>query len=305
MPRPLRYLPGPCLVEVTCRTVHGRFLLRPSPKLNRRIVGILARAQERFGLKVCGFVYLSNHCHLLLRPENVEQLARFMAYVNSNIAREAGRLNQWQERFWSRRYTAIVVSNEPEAQELRLRYLLEQGVKEGLVASPRHWPGASSTGALISEDRDSELEGEWIDRTARYRDHSRGRSRPVSSYAKTERLQLSPLPCWDQVLSRQQQQERVRALVREIEAGYARLRPLGRRRVLEQHPHTRPTEPVRTPAPRFHAVSKPVRRMLEWCYRVFEAQYRQAALDLAHGRPSAFPPGCFLPGRFLAASAPG
>ena len=43
--RPLRYLPPDCpLVEVTCRTIHGRMLLRPSRELNRLILRVLARS---------------------------------------------------------------------------------------------------------------------------------------------------------------------------------------------------------------------------------------------------------------------
>jgi len=34
------------MVEVTCRTIHSRFLLRPSPELNDIVVGVLARAQR-------------------------------------------------------------------------------------------------------------------------------------------------------------------------------------------------------------------------------------------------------------------
>ncbi len=67
--RPLRYLPPDCpLVEVTCRTIQGRMLLRPSRELKRRILGVLARAANRYEVGVCSFIYLSNHCHLLLRP---------------------------------------------------------------------------------------------------------------------------------------------------------------------------------------------------------------------------------------------
>ena len=35
------------LVEVTCRTIHGRFLLRPSARVNATIKGTLGRAQRR------------------------------------------------------------------------------------------------------------------------------------------------------------------------------------------------------------------------------------------------------------------
>ena len=76
MGRKLRYLPGDNhLVEVTCRVIQRRFLLRPSPQLNAIIIGTLARFQKRYGMRICGLIYLSNHCHLLLRPLSVEQLA--------------------------------------------------------------------------------------------------------------------------------------------------------------------------------------------------------------------------------------
>jgi hypothetical protein len=254
-------------------------------------------------MKVCAFVYLSNHCHLLLYPTDVQQLSRFMAYVNSNIAREAGRLHGWRERFWGRRYTDIVTSHEPEAQEQRLRYLLAQGVKEGLVASPRHWPGASSTKALM---RGGTVEGEWIDRSAQYRAHKRGKSHPERAFSEGEVLELAPLPCW-QHLTRPQQQCRVRSLVRQIEAEAAaqERQPLGPQAILDQHPHERPASSARSPAPRFHAVSNQVRRALEWSYRLFRLQYRQAVEDRQRGREAEFPPGCFVPGRFSAVGAPG
>ena len=34
--------------------------------------------------------YLSNHCHLLPRPTSATELAAFITYFNSSIAREAG-----------------------------------------------------------------------------------------------------------------------------------------------------------------------------------------------------------------------
>jgi hypothetical protein len=69
----------------------------------------------------------------LLSVDDAEQLARFMQYVDGNIAREVGDLVKWKGPFWARRYKAIVVSNEEAAQVERLRYLLAHGVKENLV----------------------------------------------------------------------------------------------------------------------------------------------------------------------------
>ncbi len=120
MARPLRYLPPDCpLVEVTCRTIHGRMLLRPSKELNRRVLGVLARSARLYDVGVCAFVFLSNHYHMLLRPKDARELARFMNYLNSSLAREAGRLHGWRERFWGRRYRPVPISFEPEAQIAR------------------------------------------------------------------------------------------------------------------------------------------------------------------------------------------
>lgn len=45
MPRSLRYVPASgTLVEVTTRTVHGRLLLQPTPKVNQAVLGVLGRA---------------------------------------------------------------------------------------------------------------------------------------------------------------------------------------------------------------------------------------------------------------------
>ena len=297
MPRKLRYLPNEDhLVEVTCRVIQRRFLLRPSPKLNAIIIGTLARFQKRHQMKICAFVYLSNHCHLLLRPESVDQLAAFLRDVNSKIAREAGRLHDWREKLWGRRYTDIVVSHEPEAQVGRLRYLLEQGSKEGLVASPRHWPGATSTRALMT-GRD--LEGIWIDRTEQYRAKERGEPAPDSAFTSTHRLELSPLPCW-YGLDPPQRETKVRTMVREIETQMEGVEVLGKKVICRQHPHDRPTtRPRRTPAPRFHAVAPQVRRALEISYHLVRIAYQQAVEEWLAGQRVKFPAGCFAPGRFV------
>lgn len=297
MPRNLRYLPADRhLVEITCRIIQRRFLLRPSPRLNAIIVGTLARGQARYGMVVCGFAYLSNHCHLLLVPDSVEQLAAFMRYVNSKIAREVARLQGWREKVWGRRYTSIVVSDEPEAQIQRLRYLLEQGCKERLVASPRHWPGATSTKALVQGQG---LEGVWIDRTAQYEAHQRGEDNPDHRFTTVHRLELSPIPCWE-ALPAHQHEARIRGLVRDIERQMEGVEVLGQKAIRQQDPRDHPSSsPAQTPAPRFHAVEPDVRRALEWVYRLARIAHRQAYEALCAGQEPDFPPGAFVPGRFL------
>src|SRR6185436_11147290 len=107
MARKLRFIPeGGALVEVTCRTVQSRFLLRPSPELNEVILGVLGKAQSLYPIDLVAYVWLSNHFHLLLWVEDAQRLAKFMEYLNGNLAREVSRATGWTDKIWSRRYQA-------------------------------------------------------------------------------------------------------------------------------------------------------------------------------------------------------
>jgi len=223
-------------------------------------------------------------------------MADFMRDLNYKISKEVGRLHDWEGGIWPRPYTDVQISDEPEAQLSTLRYLLEQGCKEGLVASPRHWPGASSTKALLAG---AQVEGIWIDRTAQYRAWERNEPNPDERFTSTYKLELSPIPCWEH-LKPHQYQARVRAMVREIEAAMEGVEVLGKKAICAQDPHDAPkSRPRRTPAPRFRAIEPQVRRALEWSYRLFLIAYRQASLALREGQPAEFPDGCFAPGRFM------
>src|ERR1700690_4083914 len=115
MPRPLRFIPEHSLVEITTRTLQGRLLLRPSPELNAVVLGAFGKAQDTYKMTVHAFVVLSTHAHLLVSPTSAQQLARFMQFLNANIAKEVARLHNWPERVWSRRYRAIPVVDDKAA----------------------------------------------------------------------------------------------------------------------------------------------------------------------------------------------
>jgi hypothetical protein len=249
---------------VTCRALHSRLLFCPSPVLNEIVIGALARAKRRYGVRVCFFVCVSNHLHLLLDVDDARQLARFMGYFGSKLAREVGRLTGWTQKIFGRRYQAIVVSDEEEAQIARLRYGLAHGCKEDLVERPWDWPGVHAVRALVEGEV---LEGLWFDRTQEYAARRRGEDFDRLKYATREVLELDPLPCWRH-LTAEQRRERTAALVEDIEAEAAvrrkrtGVRPLGPAAVLAQDPLRRPSHTKKSPAPAFHAASQAVRKEL-------------------------------------------
>jgi hypothetical protein len=160
------------MVEVTTRTLHGRLLLKPSPELTELVLGIVGKAQALYGMTIHAFVFLSTHAHFLLSPTDAGQMAVFMQFINANVAKEAGRLYDWRERVWSRRYRSIVVADE-KAAHARLRYILAHGAKEGLVWTPGAWPGPNCVAALTTG---AFLRGTWFDRSAEFRARQRGES---------------------------------------------------------------------------------------------------------------------------------
>jgi hypothetical protein len=229
------------------------------------------------------------------REESTEGLAR---PAELELAREIARLTGWTDKVWSRRYRAIVISEEEAAQRERLAYVLSHGIKEDLVPGPRDWPGLHAVRALLDGEP---IEGLWFDRTQESAARRRGDAFERDRFATPENVVLSPLPCWRH-LSPEKQRDRVAEVVREIEEETAARRkrtgvtPLGRAAVLKQDPLERPKKIKKSPAPLFHAASKRVRDDLRASYLAFFAAFREAAEKLRAGvLPVVFPAGSFPP----------
>jgi hypothetical protein len=310
MSRQLRFVPEEgSLVEVTVRILQSQFLLRPSPALNEIVGGVLGRAQAEVPVRCHAAVFLSSHFHLLLSVDDAQQLAEFMRYLDTNLALEINRLHDRKGTVWGRRYQAILVSEEEAAQVGRLRYLLAHGVKEGLVAHARDWPGVHSVREILAGEP---IQGYWFDRTQEYAARNRGEDFGRMKYATAETFELTPLPCWAH-LAPEVYRQRVAALVEEIESEAAaelaksgRV-PLGVSGVLRQSHETRSIRGKKSPAPLYHAATRAVRKAFWEAYAMFVAGFREASERLRAGdRMARFPLGSFPPGLpFVTAEAIG
>lgn len=298
--RNLRYVPeSGSLVEVTHRTLQGRHLMVPGPVFNDIALGVLGRAQRLYPLEIHGYSFLSSHFHLMVSVADALQLSRFVGYFSSNLAREISRLTGWNEKIWCGRFHAILISNEEEAQVARMKYLLAQGAKEGLVARPEDWPGVHCAGPLL--EGKTEVEGTWYDRTREYALRRQRKNLSKQDYSSPETVRLTPLPCWKH-LSAERYRKRIGDLVEQVvaEAEAERARTgssvLGAEAVQRQEPGTRPENLKKSPAPLFHAFRKKVRQELYEAFAIFVAAFRTASDKLRSGDPDAcFPVGSFPP----------
>ena len=297
--RKLRYVPEKrTMVEVTDRTIHGRFLLLPTPRLKKIVLGALGRAQRLHGVRIFSFACLSNHFHLLLEVDDAKTLSSFMGCFLSKLAKEVVRLYGWKEKVFPRRYQAIPLMGEEATQIDRLKYLLSHGCKEGLVECLEDWPGAHCVHSLLTGES---LEGIWHERDQETRARNRGQEIAPDQFEIPETLTFDPLPCW-QHLSPEEQRRRIAGLVEEIEAEAAEERKrtgkpvLGVAAILAQNPHGHPERPKKEPAPFIHAATKAARLAFREAYALFVAAYREAADKLRKGdRAALFPIGSFPP----------
>ena len=219
------------LYEVYLGTRQDRFFFLPIKRLTLLIIGALAYCQRKYDVKIAALAFLTNHAHLLVRAPSHEHVAKFFCLANSQIAQEVQRFGDWDGGIFAE--TVITpVTDEPEAQEERLKYILSQGVKEGLVPHPSKWPGAHFAKALLTGSM--RMKGIWVARTKLWeRVPSRRRKKgairkwlSASDYRACEEhltLTLTPIPCWD-TLSPKERVAKARALCREIQVENAQVR---------------------------------------------------------------------------------
>lgn len=290
------------MVEVTTRCQQSRLLLRPSPKVNRTVLGVLGRALSLYDVALHGFCAMSNHIEMLVTPASAGELAAFMKFVNRELSRRVGGwLAGWREGFWGRRYRHIVAPTA-DGELDRLRYLMAQGCKENLVWRPEAWPGAASHRALV---RGEALVGYWVDRTAMIRQGLTERE-ATTAYP----IELAPIPSMAH-LSRAEYRAVCAELAGEISRTTAArhraagTRPLGARAVRRMHPHSLPLETNRTPAPLVHARNPVVRKSYRTMLRHAEDLYRRALRALHKAAPAySFPAGMIVPPFLLSVIPP-
>lgn len=295
MGHPLRMYEPNVVYEVTSNAFQGRHLLRPSAEANELIAGVIGRGQELYpNVRLYGVFVLSTHVTWMMASPTPDDIPAFLGFVNGNTSREVGRIHDWPGKLWERRPRPIPILDEASLVG-RFEYLLAQGTKEGLVASPRHWPGVSCVDALRGK---RPLRGTWFEHDLATKARRRGEQPGPYDFATAYTVRFDKLPCWAG-LSDAAYAECIEGLIRSIERKAAverNGRPvLGRKAILAVHPHRRPSDRERSPAPLCHASTRRNRAAYRARYRSFVAEFCRAAALMRAGVAAVFPPWSFPP----------
>ncbi len=315
MPRRQRYYPKEimrwkdsrgrriAIIEITIRCQHGRKLLLPNARNTSLVLGVLGRAQKMYDFEIYSYAYLSNHGSILLGVRSPQHASDIMGYIHGNIARELGRKENcdWPDHFYEGRGHPIPVLTDGSVEE-RLHYTLSNGTKENLVPRPTIWQGAHSAQALCSGKNDV---GRWIDHTRlSYLNRNRLDNDQVSEEEATSyyEVKLSKVPHLRNKTDKEYRQY-VRRMCRNITRDAAKERKktggsvMGVEKILSAHPHDRPENLSKSPAPPVHCDDIELCKWWDKAYRAFATAYRVAHAALREGLDIfQFPKGGIVPG---------
>ena len=151
MPSNRNYYPHGSVLFVTSRTEEGLPLVA-SHMMNFIIWGILARAKTLYRVKVCHFVFMYNHFHMLMVVDDPEAVSSFVGYVKAETAHAVNRLLGRQQRtIWQDGFDSPLLLSA-EVTKKYIKYLYLNPAKANLVESISDYPGVSSW-EMFSKER--------------------------------------------------------------------------------------------------------------------------------------------------------
>ncbi len=138
-----RYIPHNSALFVTSRTETGLPIVA-THVMNLIIWGILARAKITHAVKVCHFLFMYNHFHMLIVAEDPNDVPRFIGYVKQEIAHSINRmLGRRKRTIWADSYDIPILLTKNSAIN-SIQYIYTNPAKADLVDTISDYPGVSS-----------------------------------------------------------------------------------------------------------------------------------------------------------------
>jgi putative transposase len=121
-------------ITISC---HRHSHILKSPAACNTLQKILEETRQKYNLQIHGYVFMSNHIHLLIAESEDIKLATAIQVIKQRFSR-----TRTEELIWEPRYHDFNVLTEAKRIE-KLRYMHRNPVKAGLVENPEDWPWSS------------------------------------------------------------------------------------------------------------------------------------------------------------------
>jgi len=122
--------------HVTVRCNNKEHLIDPetfSPMYKR----VLQLAKEKYEVEVHNYTIMTNHVHLVLMT-NLDNISRFMQYVNSQSARRYNRMIDRSGHFWGERFFSEIIETDEHLFNTMV-YIDLNMWRAGGVDDPKDW----------------------------------------------------------------------------------------------------------------------------------------------------------------------
>ena len=163
MPENRKFFVNKQVLFISARVEEGLPLV-PSEVMNLIIRGVLARGSSLYEVRICHFIFMANHLHILLVVENPEDVSNFIGYVKCEIAHAVNQLLGRRRRtIWAEGYDSPVILTAEDTLRY-IGYIYANPSKANLVDKIEEYPGVSSWQMFYGQ-RDSSKHA-WIRRPA-------------------------------------------------------------------------------------------------------------------------------------------
>ena len=144
---------------------HNRAFIFKNTKDKTMIINIIKNKTKNLGVKIMAYCIMDNHFHLLIKVENIENLSKYMAKVNTSFAKYYNYIHKSVGYVYRDRYRAEPILDINQMINC-IKYIHENPVKARIVSRAEEYSFSSINDYIkhnISQDVVYEVYGDDID----------------------------------------------------------------------------------------------------------------------------------------------
>jgi putative transposase len=105
-------------------------------------IDLMQTAREKFAVRLHAWCLMPNHFHLLVQPEQADQLNKMMQWLMTSHVRRYHQHYRTSGHVWQGRYKSFIVQNNDHLLTVA-RYIEANPVRAGLSEGAAQWPWSS------------------------------------------------------------------------------------------------------------------------------------------------------------------
>ena len=113
-------------------------------------IDIIAAIKKRLEVEIWAYCLMPNHVHLIVVPEQRNDLAQLFGRAHRKYALEVNTRDGWQGHLWQERYHSFVMDEEHLLAAVR--YVEMNPVRASLCRDPAEWKWSSYNAHIAGED---------------------------------------------------------------------------------------------------------------------------------------------------------